>query len=317
LVEKVNKFKNFDERSHIFNCYVTPQNFPNLYETEIKSILKTFSQESQKALLFGLHSCGNLTSDTLKIFLNSDFFSHVVIVGCCVNLLKEYISEAASQTEEFKTYIKSIGYDSKGNFLEQTLINEYSFDEIGYPLSKHILSDYPEIFLSRTVRNSSMQSLPKKEDKLMNSDMNIFYRKILYRTMLQSFFEKFIPEMKLYYGFGRVDLKIDDSFDVYLKTIFSNINYKKDQLLDFVNRFLNQYNFQEEAQKFSNNLKQYESVLWAVYLIRLKFSRIVEYIIALDRINYLKENGICKIELVKIFDENLSVRNLLICASKN
>ena len=52
-------------------------------------------------------------------------------------------------------------------------------------------------------------------------------------------------------------------------------------------------------------------------MIRMKFSKLIEYIIALDRIIYLFENNIYNIRLIKTFNESLSTRNILIYASKD
>jgi hypothetical protein len=323
LIDKTSKVLNSTgkENSYVLNYNVTVSNFGELYGSEIQSIFNKKSENNQiydKILLFGLHSCGNLTSDTIKLFTQYDCFSHIVIVGCCLNLLKEYVSKEAVETEEFKYYIKNIGYDNKGNFLEQTLLYDYKFEDIGYPMSQYIIFNYPKLFLSRTVRNSSMQSLPKNEDKIFDSKNNIFYKKSLYRTMLQAFFEIFFPSLKNYYGFGKVKLEIKDDFNVYLGQIFNNLINKsniqgKEELISLKEK-LNKDSC--IVDQFYNDFLQYEDLLWAFYTIRLKFSRIVEYIIALDRIIYMKEKGVNKIELIKIFDENCSVRNLLIYASK-
>ncbi len=52
-----------------------------------------------------------------------------------------------------------------------------------------------------------MQSNPKKEDKIISID-NTSYKKIFYIGQCSKpFFEKYIPEFKLYYGFGKIKLK--------------------------------------------------------------------------------------------------------------
>lgn len=323
LIDKTSKVLNSNgkENSYVLNHYINVKNFGSLYDSEIKAIFNKKCINGQiydKILLFGLHSCGNLTSDTIKLFTQYDCFSNIVIVGCCLNLLKEYVSKDALQSDEFEYYIKHIGYDNKGNYLEQTLLYEYEFEEIGYPMSQYIVSKYPKLFLSRTVRNSSMQSIPKTEDKICDSKNNIFYKKILYRTMLQAFFEIYFPSLKNYYGYGKVKLEINDDFKVYLHQIFNNL-IKKGNIKDIEELILLKQKLEKDpdiVDKFINNFLNYEDLLWAFYTIRLKFSRIVEYIIALDRIIYMKEQGVNKIELIKIFDERFSVRNLLIYASK-
>lgn len=72
-----------------------------------------------------------------------------------------------------------------------------------------------------------------------------------------------------------------------------------------------------DLEKFYSIYSEFENLFWAFYIIRIKFAKIIEYIIALDRIIYLKENNVENVELVKIFDDNKSARNLLIFATKN
>ena len=86
-----------------------------------------------------------------------------------------------------------------------------------------------------------------------------------------------------------------------------SINKKKDYIIKNIDVVL---------KEFLSNHKGKEKILWSVNMIRMKFAKLVEYIIALDRIIYLIENGIEKVKLVKIFNEIISTRNILIYASK-
>jgi len=330
---KSNKKKNL----FVLNHEITLENFSEIFEKEIKSKLNKNIDEN-KIMLFGLHSCGNLTSDTIKIFFQKKEFTHIVIVGCCLNLLKEYVSdEVQKESKIFKEYLSNIGYDNKGNFLEQTLLYEYDYAKVGFPLSHYILNKHKGLFLTRTVRNASMQSFPKKQDCLIDSKKNLFYKKIFFRTLLQSFLEEFLVELKNVYGFGKIEINTDDDFCRYLNIVFKNlgkiikINSNKENpqienenLLKKLNH-LQSLMFEENGYsikssvllEFLKTFDELENVLWAVYVIRLKFAKIIEYIIALDRIIFMVERGISNVHLVKIFDESVSVRNILIYATKS
>lgn len=320
LIEKSKKSKTKKENSIVLNYNVTNDNYKYLYESDIEPLLKS---PKDKVLLFGLHSCGNLTSNTLKMFVDNSCFTHIVIIGCCLNLLMEYITPETKESDLFKLYIQSIGYDNKGNFLEQSLLYEYNFSSIGFPLSRYIIEEHPRIFLGRTARNSAMQNSPKNEDKIINVKQNISYKKLFYRTLLQAFFESNYEEMKLVYGFGKMNINISDDFSIYLNVVFENIEKillknncddNKDKYAKFC-EFRNGIN-KDLINQFYSKWEIYENIVWAVYIIRLKFAKLIEYLIALDRVIYLQENNVKNVKLVKIFEESMSVRNILIYASK-
>ena len=308
LIKKSNSNNN-KENFFVLYSIVTANNFQKFYDEKIKEILISKNKTENNIFLLGLHSCGNLTSDTLKVFIKYKCFSNLAIVGCCMNLLTEYITPEAKNSILFQNYYNTIGYTVKGDFLEKTCIFNYNFDEIGYPLSQHIIKIYPDLFLTRTARNSAMQN--NTETEQIDS---IMYKKFYYRTLLQVFFDDYINEYSWTYGFGKIDLEENESFKDYLLKFFKDvdknnesINKKKDYIIKNIDVVL---------KEFLSNHKGKEKILWSVNMIRMKFAKLVEYIIALDRIIYLIENGIEKVKLVKIFNEIISTRNILIYASK-
>ena len=297
----------------VLSGIVTANNFDEFYIKNIKQHIKEHKKAEKNIFLFGLHSCGNLTSDTLRLFANHEFFSHLAIVSCCMNLLTEYVTPTAQQTELFKDYEANVGVNNKGEKLEQTLVyTEEEAKTAGYPLSNFMLTQYPKMFLSRTIRNSAMQK--NTETGEINS---LQYKKILYRTYLQVFFEHYIPELGLTYGFGKVDLNNEDTFKDYLFNILDVIKKDKDEAFhkkvddiksnaeSILKEFLSKYEKEEVI-----------NLLWGANMIRMKFSKLIEYIIALDRIIYLFENKIYNVRLIKTFNECLSTRNILIYADK-
>ena len=106
----------------VLSGIVTANNFDEFYIKNIKQHIKEHKKAEKNIFLFGLHSCGNLTSDTLRLFANHEFFSHLAIVSCCMNLLTEYVTPTAQQTELFKDYEANVGVNNKGEKLEQTLV---------------------------------------------------------------------------------------------------------------------------------------------------------------------------------------------------
>lgn len=312
LIEKSQQI-NSNQNVIVLTGIVTANNFDDFYIKNIKQHIKEHKKAEKNIFLFGLHSCGNLTSDTLRLFANHDFFSHLAIVSCCLNLLTEYVTPEAQQTELFKDYESNVGVNNKGEKLEQTLVyTEEEAKTAGYPLSNFMLTEYPKIFLSRTIRNSAMQK--NTETGEINS---LQYKKILYRTYLQVFFEHYIPELALTYGFGKVDLNNEDTFKDYLFNILDLIkkdkseefNKKVDEIKSNADNLLKDFLSKYEKEEIIN-------LLWGANMIRMKFSKLIEYIIALDRIIYLFENKIYNVRLIKTFNECLSTRNILIYADK-
>lgn len=62
----------------------------NDFITRIKENMKDMnSSDGNNAILIGLHACGDLTTDSLKMFTLESYFKAILIVGCCYNLCTE------------------------------------------------------------------------------------------------------------------------------------------------------------------------------------------------------------------------------------
>ena len=308
LVDKTSHSSKFlSKNSVILYKNINVHNFDKFYNETLFSYI---SGSNSKTTLIGLHACGNLTSDTIKIFRENKLFTSLTIVGCCANLLKEFVSDKARNSELFQFYINNIGFDKSDKFLEETLIYD-DIELVGYPLSSFLKENYAEFFMGRVIRNTAMQGLPKKEDKLIKTD-NLSYKKMFFRTMLQAFLERNIPNLKLYYGFGKIKLK-NDFYDFCKQALQhlekSNITkYQKYSKFDLDEKSVN---------GFYDEYKKYEAYLWALYIVRFKFARIFELIITVDRAIYICEkNDVSYCEIYEIFDQEISSRNLLINAYK-
>ena len=107
------------------------------------------------------------------------------------------------------------------------------------------------------------------------------------------------------YGFKKIEVNENISFQEYLEKVYKLLNKEIHEIdINKVREFLEKY-------------EKYEIILTSVGLIKLKFAKLIEHIVALDRAVYLKENHISDVHIIKIFDEKLSNRNILIYASKN
>ena len=95
----INEIVDFENFNRIFLSQIKENLFTEKFQEKFKNDkislmeLNEFKDKpfNENIMLFGLHSCGNLTSDSIKIFVKNNVLTHLVIVGCCLNLLIEYI----------------------------------------------------------------------------------------------------------------------------------------------------------------------------------------------------------------------------------
>lgn len=304
------KYKNV----YLLNDFIKFDSFDEFYENNVKGILKENNKSDEKIFLFGLHSCGNLTSNSLKIFIKNNYFKSIAIVGCCLHLLNEYISPETKSSKEFKEFYSGIGYGKNGRFLDNTLIYEINgnMDNIGYPLSEHIKNNYKYLFFGRDVRNAAM--LNSIENAPFES---ISTQKNFYRALLQKFLEDNLEEYGNVYGLGKNKYIDKCTFSEYVKDFLLQIRKKEEneKILKKIDELIK--NIESIGSKFYEDNKLNISKHYALNLIRIKFAKIVEFIVVLDRIIYLIEQGITNIKLIRIFNNHISPRNLLIYATKD
>ena len=310
LINKAKKTFEKYKNVYLINSFIDFTQFNSFYENNLKNILISNDKLNKNIFLFGLHNCGNLTSNTLKIFLQNSFFKSIAIIGCCLNLLNEYINPETKASKEFTEFYNSIGYDKNNKFLDNSLIYELN-DDVGYPLSDYIKNKYKHVFFGKDIRNAAM--LNNIENAPFDS---VSTQKNFYRALLQKFLEEYLEEYSNKYGLGKNKYTGYCSFDKYVKEFLmvikskekdENIISKIDNLLENVDNLCNTF---YEDHKFLIG-KHY-----ALNLIRIKFAKIVEYIVALDRVIFLIEKGIKNVKLIRIFNNHISPRNLLIYASK-
>ena len=305
LIENAKKTYEKYKNVYLINNYIEFEKFNEFYETNLKNILIQNNKLNKNIFLFGLHNCGNLTSNTLKIFLQNSYFKSIAIIGCCLNLLNEYINPEIKASQEFIDFYNSIGYNKNKEFLDKSLIYELN-DNVGYPLSDYIKNKYKYIFFGKDIRNAAM--LNNIENAPFDS---ISTQKNFFRALLQKFLEDNLNEYSNIYGLGRNKFNDKFSFEEYVK--------------DYLNIIKEKEKNEKTIEKIDNLIKNKDNIYnkfllgkhYALNLIRIKFAKVVEYIVALDRVIFLLEKGINNVQLIRIFNNHISPRNLLIYASKD
>ena len=312
VIDKAKKTFEKYKNVHLINSYIDFEKFNEFYEENLKSILSSNNKLNKNIFLFGLHNCGNLTSNTLKIFLQNNYFKSIAIIGCCLNLLNEYINPETKSSKEFTDFYNSIGYDKNNKFLDNSFIYDIKDNNIGYPLSDYIKKNYKNIFFGKDIRNAAM--LNNIENAPYDS---ISTHKNFFRALLQKFLEENLNEYANIYGLGKNKYNDKYTFTEYVKDFLIQIkNREKDEkILEKIEKLINDVD--SVGNKFYEENKFLLSKHYALNLIRIKFAKIVEYIVALDRVIFLLEKGINNVKLIRIFNNHISPRNLLIYASKD
>ena len=312
VIDKAKKTFEKYKNVHLINSYIDFEKFNEFYEENLKSILSSNNKLNKNIFLFGLHNCGNLTSNTLKIFLQNNYFKSIAIIGCCLNLLNEYINPETKSSKEFTDFYNSIGYDKNNKFLDSSFIYDINDNNIGYPLSDYIKKNYKNIFFGKDIRNAAM--LNNIENAPYDS---ISTHKNFFRALLQKFLEENLNEYANIYGLGKNKYNDKYTFTEYVKDFLIQIkNREKDEkILEKIEKLINDVDI--VGNKFYEENNFLLSKHYALNLIRIKFAKIVEYIVALDRVIFLLEKGINNVKLIRIFNNHISPRNLLIYASKD
>ena len=312
IIEKAKKTFEKYKNVYLINSYIDFEKFNEFYDSNLKNILLSNNKLDKNIFLFGLHNCGNLTSNTLKIFLQNTYFKSIAIIGCCLNLLNEYINPETKASKEFSDFYNSIGYDKNNKFLDNSFIYDINNNNIGYPLSDYVKKNYKHIFFGKDIRNAAMlNSIENAPYDSISTQKNFF------RALLQKFLEENLEEYSNIYGLGKNKYNDKYSFSEYIKDFLIQLKEreKDEKIFEKIELLINKTDI--ICKKFYEENKFLAGKHYALNLIRIKFAKIVEYIVALDRIIFLLEKGINNVKLIRIFNNHISPRNLLIYASKD
>ncbi|XP_075253821.1 putative methyltransferase-like protein 25 [Convolutriloba macropyga] len=216
--------------------------------------------------LVGLHTCGDLAANSLRLFLKSEKCRFICNVGCCYNTLTE------------------------------------QYDEAGFPLSGFLRSNLQEEF-------GSMKSLAcLSPEKQMDGNAKNPLNKLFNRALLQKLvFEKTGERLNHLQQFSKN--KAGKSFLEYYKFCFPIVDCENKEVLLQLS--------DSEIGEFERNHLLYKHQLQLFNQYRACFSLALEYVFLLDRLLFLKENGIENCEIVQLFDPRLSPRCYALVASKD
>lgn len=261
----------FDEKK-----YKTTTQFIT-FETDLIGLVKENFPEDDynKFCLSGLHTCGNLASDSLKIFINNPSVVCLCNIGCCYHLLKE----------EF--------IDDKF-FLNKKV--EDSPSEFGFPLSEFLRNQ--KFHLGRNARMLAAQSIYRTVSSNWKDLPN---KTLFFRALLEKLIVDKLSDTSHTKQVGKIKC---GNFVEYVRKCSKKSNLNFENISD------------EELQTLYQKYEFQGNLLNLFYLFRMTFSSILEVIILLDRILFLKENLIENVFLVDLFDPVISPRRFSVIGLK-
>ncbi|XP_053683438.1 probable methyltransferase-like protein 25 [Sabethes cyaneus] len=242
------------------------------FETDLVELVQEQfpSSKPNHFCLAGLHTCGNLGPNCLRLFHQNRHIRALCNVGCCYHLLvEEFVVDKYYNPDKFK--------DNPG---------------FGFPMSQFLREK--QFFLGRNVRNMAGESIERSANNREDpSD------KLGYRAMLQLVLQKLNAEENSQVGKMKCSGFVD-----YTRKSLKRLKIDDSGITDG--------ELNDMEARFDLELEQ----LKIFYLFRMTYAPIVEGVILLDRLLFLKECGYGNSFLVNMFDPVVSPRRFAILAFK-
>ncbi|XP_038212711.1 methyltransferase-like protein 25 [Zerene cesonia] len=241
-----------------------------------QTVKQEFGCDKVNGLLTGLHTCGNLGPDSLRIFAQSPNMGAVFNVPCCYHLLSETVDGGMLDVfqREYGGYV----------------------DGYGFPMSEY-LRDFN---IGRNARMLASQSINRFAAQKQLPDISL-----LYRAVLQTIIKKHLPRASLSERKLKGLSTKCQNFNEYFKMADEKLQLG---LFDTCQS--------ETVEYTDANMYCQWKKLALFYMMRLCLAQVIESVILLDRLLFLYENGYNDAFIVKLFDPILSPRCHSIVAIK-
>ncbi|WKY14612.1 hypothetical protein Q1695_000277 [Nippostrongylus brasiliensis] len=232
----------------------------------------------QKALLIGLHPCGDLSASILRIFTRAPNVSAVMLFGCCYHKL-------------------SVNNGNEGDVSTQ----------LGFPLSKK----FGDIRLTPVALDLACHGNEKYVDDLLTKSKSV-YRCQCFRALLEYIFvmndKTAVPEQRKKPVVHSVNPYEGITFEAYLRKALSSSNPNAEEVIEMISD-------NPVIDVLKERVEEEWRRLLVVHCLRLMFAPIVEQLMIADRVEYIREHG-HEALVVPLFDPKISSRNLTIFARK-
>lgn len=246
-------------------------------DAPVEEFIKMCKLKEGCNMLTSLHSCGDLSSIMLKYYTQSNLIHSLINVGCCYHKLTEK-------------------KDSKNH---------------GFPLSSY----FDDIELGSAKNLASLLSESNIQDKhsvIENFKRNSFRSALEWILHLNS-----IDDMKeKCFSIGKIHSKYLDSFSNY--SFYAKTKMKDQKLLKKEFLEMNEQDSKDYFEKFYEKLNPSQGIIREVaafWTLRWILASVIESIIVIDKVLYLYENG-CEVEVIKLFDSDISPRCIVILSNK-
>lgn len=252
------KIENYKNITHFITA---DTNFNELF----KENFELDSNDLPGICLSGLHTCGNLAASCITIYNRNKDISALCNIGCCYHLLTEYFNKF--------TYVALRDKSSQVNPVPniRDLYSEMQNEiDPGFPLSKYLYTQQVE--LGRSARMLACQSIHRVVNRKEQPHNHLFFR-----ALVDILIKEKCPEYYESVEVGKI--KRCSTFIEYVR----KCSKKSEYLKAFDNISENELNALWE--KYSKD-KPYLDLF---YLIRLSLAQVIETVILLDRLLYLKE----------------------------
>ncbi|XP_045499922.1 probable methyltransferase-like protein 25 [Colias croceus] len=242
----------------------------------VQTVKQEFDCDIVNVLLTGLHTCGNLGPDSLRIFTKSPNIGAVFNVPCCYHLLNEAVD--VCMVDVFQ--------------------REYGghVDGYGFPMSEYLRG----FNIGRNARMLASQSIHRFVAQKTLPDISL-----LYRAVLQTIIKKQLPQASLSEKKLKGLSAKCNNFKDYCKMANEILQIG---LFDTCQS--------ETVNLTDENMDCQWKKIVLFYMMRLCLAQVVESVILLDRLLFLYENGYNDAFIVKLFDPVLSPRCHSIVAIK-
>ncbi|XP_046549291.1 methyltransferase-like protein 25B isoform X2 [Haliotis rubra] len=257
---------------------------PNLHNNDIRQgypetgdvPVEVSSSEERRVCMIGLHCCGDLTPTMLWYFLHMSSMRSLCLVSCCYH---------------------------KMSFSEES--NRFN----SFPLSEDCLTAYTDLKLQHpawSLRPVSFrlaaQETRSRWRAQTEADHDTHVRHVAYRGIL----ELFCMEAKVNQLDRKVIRKADfSSFDAFSQSIVTGLDVGSEVRAEYL----------RHLQELYARHKPHFCYVEVITCLQVLVQPVLETLLQLDRHAYLMEHGVAA-QLVPIFQENISPRNITLIANK-
>ena len=300
-------------------------------------------EEEERLALIGLHCCGDLSPAIIKLFSESKKSKVLLCISCCYSKLSLPSYPPLSSPLNHLINCDIISDNINDNNNNNNNNNNVRDKLKGFPMSEKLneLTEKYGLRIEKRMTELAAQCSFRwrnRTEERMNYETNT----LAFRSILEAFFAPLLPA---FYSLALCDQTtskiIYSNFEIYLDFILPKLCMKKeggndgevDTEEDTVEKIPFKNSKSKSKSKFYKlpfDVKLYRNDLIHLYFekekefqminifhaLKLTLQRIIESLIVLDRKLFLMENQIFDIEILPIFDENISPRNIALIAKR-